>query len=144
MEIQQPKERPDSHEHISFRRECVVGKSTREEQEYCEGNQNEEADSADYPILFDAFLSRSLKYRDGHKAVDDGGTDCGGIHDPADRRPSEKRDGQRDQQHQKYGIDRDLFLIELGKAFGQNTVLRHGIAETAQGTQHADQAGKNQ
>ena len=144
VEIQHPKKRPDRHQHIGFRSDRIIREEAREKQEHCEGDQYEQAESADDAVLFDAFLSRSLEYGDRHKAVDHGGAECGGVHDPPDGRSSEERYRQGDNEHQKDGIDRNLFIAEGGNAPGQYAILGHGIAQAAQCAQHADQAGEHQ
>ena len=144
VEIQQPEKRPGGQKHICLCRDRIVGKRIREKQEYRKSSQNVQTDPADQAILFAAFLPRSLIYSQGCKAINNGGADRRGVHDPPDRRSSEERYRQRDEQHQKYGVDRDLLFVEFGKTLGQDTILRHGEAQTAQCAEHADQTGENQ
>ena len=144
IEIYKPDERPHGQEYVRLRFERIVAKGAREKQEYRKGEQDGQTDSADYSVSLDAFPSRNLEYGYGHGAVDDGCANRGGVHDPSDSRSSEEGYGQGYEQYQKDGVDGNLLVIELGKALGQDAILRHGVAQTAYGTQHADEAGKHQ
>ena len=115
VEIDQAEYRPDSHEHIGFRLERVVGKNTRKHQEDQESDQDEQAYAADEAVHFRSFsfLPGGLENHNGREAIDDGCPDRRGVYDPADRRPAEERDRQGDQEHQKNRLNRNLFVIKL-------------------------------
>ena len=144
MEIQQAKERPDGHQHVCFCFDRIVRESAREQQEDRKGYQDKQTDAADSTISFASFLTRNFKDSNGSKAIDDGGTNCCGIHDPADRCSAEKRYRQRYKHDQKDGIDRNLFVTEQSVAFRQDAILSYGIAKTAQGSDHTDQTAEHQ
>jgi len=131
MEIQQAKERPDGHQHVCFCFDRIVRESAREQQEDRKGYQDKQTDAADSTISFASFLTRNFKDSNGSKAIDDGGSKCSGVHNPPDRRSSKERYGQRDTQYQKYGIDRNLLITEGSKTPGQNSILRHGVTQSA-------------
>ena len=144
VEENQAEDGPGNQKGIGLRLDGVVREDAGEAEIDQEDHQNDHADAADDAVLSVVLLPGDLIDRGGGKAVEDGGAEGGGIHDPADGRPAQERNGQRDERHQHDGVDGDLFVIELGIALGEDAVLRRGIAEAADGAQHADQAGQNQ
>ena len=131
VEEQQSQQRPEGDQNIGLRGDGVIGEGAREQKEDGEGAQNKQTDPADQTLLFRALLPGQLKDRHGREAVNDGGADRRGVHDPSDGRSADEGYGQGHQEHQKNGVGRDLLAVQPGKALRQDAVLRHGIAQPA-------------
>ena len=144
VEEEQPQNRPDRHQDIGLRFNGIVGKRAGKNQEDHEYEQDDQADAADHAVCFAALPTGLLENRRGSEAVKDGGAEGGGVHDPSDRRSPDKGDGQRDKDDQHDRLNGDLFFVEVGIALGQNAVLGHRIAQTAESAQIADEARDHQ
>ena len=144
VEIEQAEQRPNSHERIGLRLDGMVGENTREQEKREKYDQDDEADAAEEELLFASFLPSLLENRRRCETVDDDSADGGRVHDPADGRPAQEGGWQRYEKHEQDGVDRNLLLAELGEPLGKHVVLGDGIAQAADGAQHADQAGDHQ
>lgn len=82
VEEDEPHNRPGDHEDVGLDR--VVQKQVREDLDDCEDAEDRQAYATDDALCARTLLARGLEDRDRGDAVEDGGTDCGGVHDPAD------------------------------------------------------------
>ena len=135
--------RPYDHKSIGFRFDGVIGKRTRKQQEHQEGDHDGYADTAQYAVLLAAFLPRSFEDGHGSETVENDGTNRCGVNDPANGRPSQKRNGQGNDNRQENRVDWDLLVAQASETLGKDAVLGHGVAQAADGAQHADEAGEH-
>ena len=99
VEIDQAKNWPESHKHIGFSLDSVIGENTREQQEDQESDQNKQTDATDEMVYFRAFLTGNLENRNGCKTIYNSCSYGRDIYDPAGRCYAQKRNRQREKKH---------------------------------------------
>ena len=130
-EIQKPQYRPDNEDQLAFAGHSPCIQNAAADDIYAEYDHQTKAGRTGRDVFPILRLSRQTQCCRRYKTIQQRCSDRRDIHDPADRCPSRKHDGERKQHHEHNGLLRYALPVECSVAFRKHAVPRKCIKQAA-------------
>ena len=143
-EVEEAQNRPDNKQEIGLPGHRALRYQVGKQQIQQIEDHQHQADPPRPQLCAIVSCLRQLPGACRNQRVNDGCADCCDVHDPADCRAPEERNGQRQAGDQQNGLARSAMPIQRRKPGRQNLILSQGVKQAAEGGGIADQTGDDQ